>query len=185
VKRRLRRRRQPGSRLGLTRPQAEAELRRLLSAAATAPTLGDSLTFAEAAERYLHHGEHVRQRKRSTLQDYRIMVRRHLAPFLAGRRLDGVDRELLVAYMAAKRRERLAGRSIGHHLTLLNGIHDHAVRRGWTARNPVPSVDRPPRRTTDPDIRFLEPEELEALLRALPHDHLGPLERARCTWPPR
>ena len=29
----------------------------------------------EAAERYLQHVEHVRERKRSTVQDYRIIVR--------------------------------------------------------------------------------------------------------------
>src|SRR3954449_1261560 len=77
VKRRLGPRREPGSSTGLTRTQAEAELRRLLTEAATAPTLRESLTFAEAGERYLQHVEHVRERKRSTVQDYRIIVRRH------------------------------------------------------------------------------------------------------------
>ena len=137
----------------------------------------ERLTFAEAAERYLHHVEHVRERKRSTVQDYRIMVRRHLAPFLAGRSLDGVEPDLIAAYITAKRREGLAGRTINHHLTLLHGIYAHAVRRGWTRANPVLSVDRPPHRGADPDIRFLQPEELEAVLRAVPDDHLGALER--------
>src|SRR4051794_33699771 len=78
VKRRLGPRRASGSTLGLTGAQAEAALRRLLSEAAAAPAMRESLTLAEAAERYLHHVEHVRERKRSTVQDYRIMVRRHL-----------------------------------------------------------------------------------------------------------
>src|SRR3954453_23465063 len=59
VKRSLSTRREPGTTLGLTRRQAEAELRRLQSEAATAPPLCESLTFEEAAGRYLHHLEHV------------------------------------------------------------------------------------------------------------------------------
>ena len=38
-------------------------------------------------------------------------------------------------------------------------------------------IDRPPSPPTDPDIRFLDREELEALLRAVPDDHLGPTDR--------
>src|SRR4051812_47972316 len=93
VKRRLGPRREPGGTVGLTRGQAEAELRRLLSESPGSAGVRESLSFAEAAERYLQHVEHVRERKRSTVQDYRIIVRRHLAPFLAGRRLDAVEPE--------------------------------------------------------------------------------------------
>src|SRR5215211_521998 len=93
VKPRIGLRRAPGSTIGLTRTQAEAELRRLLERALSTPALRETLTVAEAAERYLHHVEHVKERKRSTVKDYRIMVRRHLAPFLSGRRLDKVEPE--------------------------------------------------------------------------------------------
>src|SRR5947207_14341116 len=72
VKRRLGAYRERGTSVGLTRAQAEAELRRLLSEAAGAPRLHEALTFAEAAERYLQHVEHVRERKASTVQAYRI-----------------------------------------------------------------------------------------------------------------
>jgi integrase len=176
VKRGLGPRREPGTTRGLTRSQAEVELRRLLAEAATAPALRESLTLAEAAQRYLHHVEHVRERKPSTVQDYRIMVRRHLAPFFAGRRLDAIDADQVAAYVTAKRREGLSGATINHHLTLLHGVYAHAVRRRWTAANPVLAVDRPPQRGANPDIRFLEVEELEAVLRAVPDDALGPLE---------
>jgi integrase len=43
--------------------------------------------------------------------------------------------------------------------------------------NPVAMADRPPAEPADPDIRFLDREELEALLRAAAHDYLGPLDR--------
>ena len=53
------------------------------------------------------------------------------------------------------------------------------------ARNPVLAVDRPPQRGADPDIRFLELEELEAVLRAVPDDTLGAARARRSTSPPR
>lgn len=49
--------------------------------------------------------------------------------------------------------------------------------RRWVAVNPVANVDRPRQQGTNPDIRFLELEEVEAVLRATPNDLLGPTER--------
>jgi integrase len=62
------------------------------------------------------------------------------------------------------------------------GVFRHAVRRGWTTANPVAATERPRVVHTDPDIRFLNREELEALLRAVPRDDvLGPTEYALYT----
>jgi integrase len=58
---------------------------------------------------------------------------------------------------------------------------NHAVRTlEWIPSNPVLAVERPPAPQTDPDIRFLDKEELEALLRAVPDDYLGPTDGALC-----
>ena len=43
--------------------------------------------------------------------------------------------------------------------------------------NPVKRVEKPALAETDPDVRFLETEEVEALLRAVPDDVLGGVER--------
>jgi integrase len=51
------------------------------------------------------------------------------------------------------------------------------MKKGWTHANPVAAVDRPRDAEPDPDIRFLEHEEIEALLRAIPDDELGRIER--------
>ena len=45
------------------------------------------------------------------------------------------------------------------------------------ATNPCTLVDKPRVEEVDPDIRFLEPEEIEALLRGVPDDDLGRVER--------
>jgi integrase len=52
-----------------------------------------------------------------------------------------------------------------------------ALRRGRVVTNPVAMTDRPPSPPVDPDIRFLDREELEALLRAAADDLLGPTDR--------
>src|SRR5690348_8647628 len=80
VKRRLGPVRERGSAVGLSRGEAEAELRRLLSDRAAVRPPAERLTLAEAGERYVRHVETFRGRKASTVQDYRITVRRHLAP---------------------------------------------------------------------------------------------------------
>jgi integrase len=45
----------------------------------------------------------------------------------------------------------------------------------WSASqsNPVAGIDRPRAPRGDPDIRFLDLDELEALLRAVPDDYMG------------
>lgn len=61
--------RRPGSRDGLTRKQAEAQLRRLMQEVRVAPTAFERLTVAETGERYLRHVEHVLERKPTTVAD--------------------------------------------------------------------------------------------------------------------
>jgi integrase len=177
VKRKLGPRREPGSTVGLTRRQAEAALRREIDRERSRPPLHESLSFAEVAERHLHHVEHVLERKRSTVHDYRIIVRRHLSPFFAGKRIDGIDPDLVAAYGQAKKREGLSTKTVANHLSLLHAIFAHAAKRRWARENPVQAVDRPRSSGADPDIHALDREELEALIRAVPDDLLGPTDR--------
>jgi len=58
----------------------------------------------------------------------------------------------------------------------MHGLCAFALKRGWLLANPVASVDRPRAPGGDPDIRFLDLKELEALLAAVPSDYLGPTE---------
>ena len=165
--------RNPGTRDGLTRVQAERELQRLVQTATArpAPTM---VTVAEAGNRRLEQLEAL-GRKPSTMQDYRIMLDRHLAPHFASKALDRVTAEDVTGYMAIKRREGLAPKTITNHVTFLHGVFAHAVKRGWIAVNPVAGVDRP-RSGADVDIRYLDLGQVDGLLRAVPDDTLGPVE---------
>ncbi len=168
--------RQPGERRGLTRTQAEARLRELM-AATVVPSSAERLTFAEVGRRYLQHLEEVMQRKPTTIQDYRIILTRHLGPFFGSTDVSALAASDITSYIAAKRRSGLAIKSIANHLNFAHGVFAFALRREWVVRNPVAMADRPPAAPADPDIRFLDREELEALLRAQADDVLGPTDR--------
>ena len=73
---------------------------------------------------------------------------------------------------------RLSWRAVGSlDDTFLHGLMKWSVKRGWAHTNPVAAVDRPPVEATDPDIRFLTLDEVEAVIRQVPDDLLGPTDR--------
>lgn len=135
------------------------------------------VTVDDAGGRYLHHLEHVMQRAPSTVQDYRIMLDRHLVPHFGDKPLDRLGPDDVVGFMAAQRRGGLAPKTVQNHVTFLHGLMQWSVKRGWATSNPVAAVDRPPSEATDADIRFLTLEEVEAVLREVPDDSLGLTDR--------
>jgi integrase len=177
VKRRLGPKRRAGTSDGLTRTQAEAELRRRIATEVVVAG-AQRRTVAEAGGAYIDHLERVMQRKRTTIQDYRGYLRRHLAPFFGGRPLDKIDRDRIETFMLAKLKDGLSPKTVQNLLNFLHGIYAFSIKRQWATDNPVALVDRPRSpRSAHRRIRFLQPEELQALLRAVPDDYLGALER--------
>jgi integrase len=177
VKRKLGSVKGPAAPDGLTRKRAEKRLRELMSS--VAPSSADAtvdLTAAGAA--YLDHLEHVMQRKRTTIQDYRIMLDRHLRPYFGSVPLAAITPDQVAGFLTAKRRQGLSANTVKNVLNFLHALFKFAVRREWAPRNPVDFVDRPATPASDPDIRFLDREELEALLRAAGTDLLGPTDHA-------
>jgi integrase len=174
VKRRLGPKRRPGERTGLTKAQAERELRRLLDAD-LAVAAQARVDVAEAGERYLAHLRAM-GRKRSTLMDYESTLRVHLAPFFGATALHRVEPRDVERFIAAKAREGRATKSVLNYLGLLHSIFAYGQKRGWCSQKPCKLVDRP-RKNRDAEIRFLDETELEALLREVPGDHLGAVER--------
>lgn len=171
VKRKIGPKRQRGSREGMTRAQAERELQRRVESERAVVRSG--LTVERAGRLYLEHLEHVLERKPSTLGDYRSILRAHAVPFFAERPLERIDGDDLRRYIAVKKRDGLATKTITNQLIFLHGLFAFAVKRGWRESNPVAGIDRPRAPRGDPDIRFLALDELEALLRAVPDDYMG------------
>jgi integrase len=177
VKRRIGPKRRPGAADGLTRTQAEAELRRRIATEVVVAG-AQRRTVAEAGDAYLDHLEHVMERKRTTLEDYSGYLRKHLAPFFGGRPLDKIDRAFVEAYLKAKKQGGLSSKTVQNHLNFLHGIFAFSIKRQWATSNPVALVDRPKApRSAHRRIRFLQPEELEAVVRAVSQDELGAIER--------
>jgi integrase len=80
-------------------------------------------------------------------------------------------------FISAKQRERKPAESISNYLGLLYSIFAYAEKRGWARSNPVGLADKPRTESRDVDIRYLEIDELEALIRAVPDDELGKVEQ--------
>lgn len=179
IKRRLGPIRTAGCADGITRKQAEATLRQLITEVKVL-TPAERLTFEDVAQRYLHHIEHVMTRKASTVQDYRIMLRAHLAPHFASTSIERIGPDDVMGYLVSKSRAGLSPKTVTNHLNFAHGVFQFAVKRGWASGNPVAATDRPRTAAADPDIRFLDREELEALLRASAtrQDDLGPTDHA-------
>ncbi len=174
VKRKIGPKRQRGSREGLTRTQAERELQRRVESERTIVRTG--LTIETAGDIYVEQLEHVLEHKPSTLGDYRSILRAHAVPFFGERPLERIDADQLRRYIGAKKRDGLATKTVTNQLIFMHGLFAFAVKRGWLQSNPVAAVDRPRAPEVDADIRYLELEEVEALLRAVIDDYLGPTE---------
>lgn len=80
--------------------------------------------------------------------------------------------------MRAKRTSGLSSKTVCNQLNFLHGVFAFAIKHGWATSNPVALVDRPRTpRHAHRRLRFLQREELDALLRAVPDDELGAVER--------
>lgn len=165
----------------LTPKEAEAELRRLLEHdAVKSPTprtpQGTLVTFADAAEAWLDHGQRKRNLKRSTLRDYRQVLDTYLlpvpengessdtpfgrAPFASKPLRDIRPSEVKAWYDALP-----YGRTAEKLLMVVRAIFAHARSRGWTEADPCASVERQQVRYSG-DYDFYTGEEIAALTRA-------------------
>lgn len=166
----------PGTRDGLTKTQAEAQLRKLIAEVTYTPTAA-RMTFREVADAYLDHVKAVRQRKATTVDDYRSMVTAHLDPYFGSKAIERITADDIAAYMALKSRT-LKPKTVLNHRNFAHGVFAYALKRQIVATNPVASVDRPSLDGTNPDFRFLDAGQLDAVLRAVPDDLLGQTDAA-------
>ena len=91
--------------------------------------------------------------------------------------LDRIGRREIEAFIAHMDRSGRAPKTTLNALGILHSIFEYARREEWVLSNPCTLVEKPRATEGDPDIRFLEPEEVEALLRGVPDDDLGRVER--------
>jgi integrase len=165
---------------GLTKPEAEAKLRALRDQTKEPGRASpERKTLADVGEAIIRAKKDT-GKKPSTIEAYDYMLRVHLVPFFGATAVDKIDRELVQRFadeLAAK--TKLAPRSRAIALGKLHALIEFAIDEGWVkGENPVKRVRRPAAPNSDSDVHALDAEELEALLRAVPDDALGHVERA-------
>lgn len=161
----------------LTPDEAGDRLRAILAAApATHPAPQPERpthTFVAACDEWLRYVEIERERARSTVHDYRNVVRGYLIPWfgadtpVAGIRTEDVD--AFREHMLGER--RLSRRSIQKILVLLHGIFKRAKRKKWISENPSEDAERVSVKRSG-EFTVLTAVEIEAVCRAAP----SPLE---------
>jgi integrase len=159
---------------GLSKRLAERELRRVMAESAARPQPAERLTLEQVGQRLI---ERLRGagRKPATLEGYESVLRIHLVPFFGDAALDRITVNGIERFLATKRAEGRAPKTIRNMLAFLNSIYAYADRHGLVATNPVRLVDKP-RTQGRAEVRFLDEAELEALLRCVPRDDLGGVE---------
>lgn len=174
AKRKIGAKRKRGSREGMTKAQAEKEMRRLMRE--VKPTSQERLMLREVGDAYIAHVRDFLERKPSTVQDYGGILNKaeRGLPKKTTDRYDGADIE---GYVSSMKKAGRSPKTISNHLNFLHGLFAFAEKRGWASGNAVAEAERPRANGTDPDIRFIDLEELEALLREVPDDVLGAVKR--------
>jgi integrase len=155
----------------VTKQAAQRELDAILADARRGQLLAPArpasgVTFVEAAAEWLRYVEHDRQRRPSTIRDYRIVVDKVLVPALGEAPLAAITSAHIDAFRARLVGEgRLSPRTINKYLALIHGILKRAQRVFGLSANAAAGVERQPMRRSG-DFDVLSAEEVEALARA-------------------
>jgi hypothetical protein len=160
VRRRVGPKRAEGGRDGLTRAQAERELRRLMAEIVPTPhAAGDALTIAELGRRYVARMRHD-GRKHSSIVAVESVLATWLVPYFAERDLRRVRVEDVrdLARMMERARDRargergdrrygrpLATKTVRDRIGTLSAMLALAERQGWVAGNVAKRVVDLPR----------------------------------------
>jgi integrase len=126
------------------------------------------VTFGEALDAWLRHGEHERGLKPSTVRDYKSAAERWLRPAFGSHRLEQVTAPAIEEWRGramARSKEPLPRRQAAKLTAMLHGVFERARKAYGFQRNPVDDVDRL-EVSYSGRFDFYGPEEVRALVRA-------------------
>jgi integrase len=159
----------------VTKRQAEAWLRDVLSQArhGTLPGMVRSgATFADAAEEWLRYVEEDRERKPSTVRDYRSVLNSRLLPVFGSMQIEAITPAEIERWRRSL--TGLSNRTKNKLLIVMHGIFRRAQTAYGLAANPLARVEKHPQRSSG-DIEVFGPEEVWALVRAAASEQDGAL----------
>jgi integrase len=178
VKRRIGPKRPRGERTGLTRAQAEAELRRLIAETQVRAQVGERLTIGEVGTRYVEHAKR-RGRKLSTQKSIESIVRVHLVPFFGEQPVDAIEPEDVIDLVALLERKRRAPATVRVVVATLSAlfVFAKAPYRRWATFNPCEGIELPaiPEPT---EIRYLTLPQIDKLIAHVRPGPFAYLDRA-------
>ncbi len=152
-----------------TKRTAEAWLDEILSGAraGTLPGLRRTgATVSDAVAEFLRYVEHDRQRKASTVRDYRSVLENHVVPAFGSRRHEDVSPEDVERWLMALGRDSgMSNRTKAKAVTVFHGMMKRARRVWKLPSNPVTDIEKP-RQAPEVGIDVLSAEEVMALVRA-------------------
>src|SRR5215211_9455020 len=152
----------------LTRAQAEARLAAILVGDDPLVNIEPShVTFAGACAERMRYLQHDKQRKRSTLSDYRNVIDHDLIPYFGeSTPVENVSTAEVEAF-----KDYLLGpdRGVSHRtaqkvLVILHGVMSRAKRKGWITENPCESAEKVTVKRSD-DFNVLQVEQVHAVAR--------------------
>jgi integrase len=149
-----------------TKRTAEAQLRTTLEDARRGTLQGSietGVTFAEAAAEWLRFIAEDRERKPSTLVDYRSALNVHLLPAFGERSIESITTEEIEPWRRSL--TGLSNRSKNKLLIQLHGIFRRAQTVWALPVNPLARVEKHPMRPSG-NIHVFSPEEVWILARA-------------------
>jgi integrase len=158
-----------------TKRTAEAWLREVLDEARRGTLPGmvrTGVTFADAAAEWLRFIQEDRERKPSTLRDYRSALNAHLLPAFGGEPIEAISAEAIERWRRSL--SGLSNRSKNKLLIQLHGIFRRAQMVWGLPANPLARVEKHPMRPSG-DIQVFSPEEVWALVRAAASEQDGAL----------
>jgi integrase len=156
-----------------TKRTAEAWLREVLDDARHGTLPGmvrTGVMFADAATEWLRFIEEDRERKPSTLRDYRSALNAHLLPAFGTEPIEAITPEAIEAWRRSL--TGLSNRSKNKLLIQLHGIFRRAQMVWGLPVNPLARVEKHPMRPSG-DIQVFSPEEVWALVRAAASEQDG------------
>jgi integrase len=149
-----------------TKRQAEAALRDILDEARRGTLAGmvrTGATFADAAAEWLRFIEQDRERKHSTVKDYRSALDAHLLPAFGSMPLEDITPAEVEGWRAGL--TGLSSRSKNKLLVLMHGIFRRAQTVYGLPMNPLARIEKHPQRSSG-DIQVFAPGEVWALVRS-------------------
>lgn len=170
--------RQPGGKTGLTEKGAEKALRDLMATVTAEPTAEQhGMTFAEAGRIYRAHLKRA-GRKKATIVAVESCLRVWVIPFFGSKAMERVTYQQVEDLIALMEHKGLSAKSIHNYIGTIGALYTYGTnpRRRWAATNPVEGVELPAIQQSS-EIRFLEPEQVDALIRAVPNGPYADLDR--------